>query len=390
MPLRYFTAGESHGPSLTAIIEGLPSGLPVTADLINIDLKRRQMGYGRGGRMKIETDQVEITSGIRFGETLGSPVTLVVHNRDWANWTERMSITPLENYEAVKTITRPRPGHADYAGLLKYHRQDIRDILERASARETTMRVAVGSVAKTLLNSLGIEIVGHIVSIGNINAAPLPAEATISEIRQKTDESPFRCFDSSVEEAMIKAVDDAKLAGDTLGGIFEVIVDGLPVGLGTHAQWDRKLDGRLAQALMSIQAIKGVEIGMGFEAARKPGSLVHDPIYTENGRIYRKTNHAGGLEGSMTNGERLIVRAAMKPIATLMKALDSVDLKTKLAEKAVIERSDVCAAPAAAVIGEAVVAIEIAKVLQEKFGEDSLAEIRRNLQSYLDNLPYMP
>jgi chorismate synthase len=390
MPLRYFTAGESHGPSLTAIIEGLPSGLPVTADLINIDLKRRQMGYGRGGRMKIETDQVEITSGIRFGETLGSPVTLVVHNRDWANWTERMSITPLENYEAVKTITRPRPGHADYAGLLKYHRQDIRDILERASARETTMRVAVGSVAKALLNSLGIEIVGHIVSIGSINAAPLPAEATISEIRQKTDDSPFRCFDTSVEEEMKKAVDEAKLAGDTLGGIFEVIVDGLPVGLGTHTQWDRKLDGRLAQALMSIQAIKGVEIGMGFEAARKPGSQVHDPIYAENGKIYRKTNHAGGLEGSMTNGERLIVRAAMKPIATLMKALDSVDLKTRLAEKAVIERSDVCAAPAAAVIGEAVVAIEIAKVLQEKFGEDSLAEIKRNRQSYLDNLPYMP
>ncbi len=390
MPLRYFTAGESHGPSLSAIIDGLPAGLPLSPDQINIDLKRRQMGYGRGGRMKIETDQIEITSGVRFGETLGSPLTLVVHNRDWANWTERMSITPLENYDSIKIITRPRPGHADYAGLMKYARKDIRDILERASARETTMRVAIGSVAKAFLAELGIQLVGHIVSIGSIKASDLPAEASIPQIRDVTDKSPFRCFDASVEEDMKKAVDTAKVEGDTLGGIFEVIVDGLPMGLGSHAQWDRKLDGRLAQALMSIQAIKGVEIGMGFETARKPGSQVHDPIYFENGKITRKTNHAGGLEGSMTNGERLVVRAAMKPIATLMRALDSVDLGTKIAEKAAVERSDVCAAPAAAVIGEAVVAIELVRVLQEKFGEDSIPEIKRNLQSYLAHLPYMP
>jgi len=389
MPIRYFTAGESHGPALSAIIEGLPAGLPLSAEQINEDLYRRQQGYGRGGRMKIETDQVEITSGVRFGKTLGSPVTLVVVNKDWKNWTEKMSITPLDNYDSIQKVTRPRPGHVDLGGMVKYEFDDARNVLERSSARETTMRVAVGAVAKSLLHELGIEIVGYLVSLGDITAKPIPSDISIATIKEKTNNSPFRIFDNSVEDSMKAAVDTAKRNGDTLGGILEVIAEGLPVGLGSYVQWDKKLDGRLAQAVMSIQAIKGVEIGMGFDGARKPGSQVHDALYVENGTIYRKTNRAGGLEGGVTNGERLIIRAAMKPIATLMYALESVNLTSMSPEKASVERSDVCAAPAAAVIAEAVVAIELVKSLQEKFGEDTVSEMKQNITHYQSKFPYL-
>ena len=387
MELRYITAGESHGPALIAVIEGLPAGLDISQDLINQDLSRRQQGYGRGGRMNIEADKVEILSGVRFGKTIGSPLTVQVVNRDWKNWTERMSVAPLENYEKIVKVTQPRPGHVDYAGAMKYGFDDMRNVLERASARETTMRVLVGSIAKQLLKQFDVDIIGYIISIGDVSSPAIPESVTIPQIREITEVSPFRCYYPQREPDMKSAVDAAKRAGDTLGGIFEVIADHLPVGLGSYVQWDRKLDGKIAQAVMSIQAIKGVEIGMGFHGAKSPGSMVHDPIYQENHVIKRRSNHAGGLEGGVTNGQRLVVRAAMKPIATLMKALESVDMNTMESTKATVERSDVCAAPAAAVIAEAVVAIELAKAFQDKFGSDSLDEMKRNYLSYLDNLP---
>lgn len=379
--LRYLTAGESHGPALTAIVEGLPSNLQLEIEGINQQLWRRQQGYGRGGRMKIETDRVDILSGVRFGKTMGTPVALTIHNKDWKNWSEKMAIEG-EPHESVVEITKPRPGHADLAGALKYHQEDIRNVLERASARNTATMVAVGSIARQLLKTFGIEVYGHVVELGPIKVETF--EGTIPEIAQRAEQSEVRVADPDAEKKIIAAIDEAKAAGNTLGGIFEVIVTGVPIGLGSYSHPDRKLDGRLAQAVMSIQAIKGVEIGLGFEAARRPGSEVHDEIGHRQGDYYRRTNRAGGLEGGVTNGQPLIVRAAMKPIPTLYKPLESVDMRTKEPYRATIERSDVCAVPAACVVGEAMVAWTVAQAFLEKFGGDSVEEIQRNLSQYLD------
>jgi chorismate synthase len=378
--LRFFTAGESHGPALTAIVEGFPAGVPVTAETINHDLARRQKGYGRGGRMKIERDEVQFRSGIRFGESLGAPITLVVENLDWKNWTGKMS-PRAEDRDPKYVVSRPRPGHADLTGALKYDRRDVRDILERASARETTMRVAVGSLAKCLLRELGIEVRGWVSEVGNIKAKH--EGLTPDEIFTKAEVSEVRVADPEAEKAIIALVDECKKSGDTLGGVVEIVATGLPPGLGSHVHYDRKLDGRLAGALLSLQAAKGVEIGLGFEAARRRGSQVQDEIGYEDGAFNRRTNNAGGTEGGMTSGGPLVVRVAFKPISTLMKPLASVDLLTKEETKGNIERSDVMAIPAAAVIAEAVVAFELARAALEKFGGDSLREVQRNREGYL-------
>jgi chorismate synthase len=385
---RFTTAGESHGPALAAVVEGLPAGLPILVDEIDRELRRRQGGYGRGGRMRIEIDRAEILSGVRHGETLGSPVTLLVRNRDWANWTEPMSPSPVESVdddEAMRRVFFPRPGHADLVGALKYDRTDARDILERASARETTMRVAAGALAKRLLAELGITVGSHVVSIGGI-VASVPADLP-AELNAAADPSPVRCLDPEAEGRMIDAIDAAKRDGDTLGGVVEVVAHGVPAGLGSHVSWDRKLDGRLAQALMSIQAIKGVEIGLGFGAALRPGSGVHDAITLDTavprgGGFGRVGNHAGGLEGGITTGQPLVARAAMKPISTLMTPLGTVDLRTGEAAEAVRERSDVCAVPAAGVVAEAMMAIVLAGAVLEKFGGDSMTELRRGFDAY--------
>lgn len=386
--IRYFTAGESHGPQLTAIIEGLPAGLELADAMLDEQLARRQQGYGRGDRMKIEQDRVEILSGVRWGKTLGSPVTLVVKNRDWENWQEKMS--PLaEHAGTAEPVTRPRPGHADLNGAMKYGHRDVRNILERSSARETAVRVAVGAVAREFLRHFGIRVGGYVAELGGI-VAKVPSGLS-PEIWQQAARSELFCCDPAAEAEMKRLIDHTKAAGDTLGGVVEVQVLGLPPGLGSHAQWDRKLDARLAMALMSIQAIKGVEVGLGFEAARRPGSRVHDEITydlaaLERGAVtayVRPTNHAGGLEGGMTNGEPLVVRAAMKPIPTLYTPLRSVDLADHQPYEASVERSDTCAVPAALVVAEAVVAIELACALQEKLGGDSIAEMQRNLEGYL-------
>ncbi len=382
--LRWMTGGESHGPAVVAMVEGIPAGMPlVTAD-IDTDLERRQRGYGRGGRMKIETDRVELLSGVRGGETLGGPITLRIENRDHANWAGRMGAAPFDS--TPEALTRPRPGHADLAGGLKYDRKDLRDILERASARETAGRVAVGGVCRKLLGLFGIEVFAHVVSIGSVEARP--TDIPWADLRARARASDVGCADDEAAAEMRKAILETAHAGDTLGGIFEVVAIGVPPGLGSHVQWDRKLDGRLAQALMSIHAIKGVEVGIGFEAARVRGSAVHDPIGYDatTHRFTRPTNHAGGLEGGITNGMPLVCRAAMKPIATLKRALPSVDVRTKEPFEAAHERSDVCAVPAASVVGEAMVAITLADALLEKFGADSLVELRRNLTGYLEQL----
>ena len=386
---RFTTAGESHGPALAAVVEGLPAGVPVRAGEIDHELRRRQGGYGRGGRMRIESDRAEILSGVRHGVSLGSPVTLLVRNRDWANWTAAMSPEPVETEgddEAMRRVFLPRPGHADLVGALKYGRTDARDILERASARETAARVAAGALAKALLAQVGITIGSHVRSLGGIVAA-VPDELP-EDLNTASDPSPVRCLDAEAEGRMIDAIDAAKRAGDTLGGVVEVVARGVPAGLGSHVSWDRKLDGRLAGALMSIQAIKGVEIGLGFEAAMRPGSRVHDAIHldgaAERGGGYgRAGNHAGGLEGGITTGQPLVVRAAMKPISTLMQPLETVDLRTGERAEAVRERSDVCAVPAAGVVAEAMVALVLADALLEKTGGDSLDEVRRNLDAYV-------
>jgi chorismate synthase len=389
---RFSTAGESHGPALVALVEGLPAGLAVDAEYIDAELRRRQGGYGRGGRMRIESDRAEILSGIRHGETLGSPVSLLIRNRDWENWTVAMGAArPAEPLDAQTTraVHLPRPGHADLVGVLKYDRSDARDILERASARETAARVAAGALAKRLLSEFGIAVGSHVTALGGVCAAP--ADELPIALNEAADPSPVRCLDAEAEERMIEAIDRAKHAGDTLGGVFEVVVTGLPAGLGSHVSWDRKLDGRLAGAVMSIQAIKGVEIGLGFEAAARPGSRVHDAIVRDDalattGGFGRRGNHAGGLEGGITTGHPLVVRAAMKPISTLMQPLPTVDLTSGEVGEAVRERSDVCAVPAAAVVGEAMVAIVLADALLEKFGGDSVGELRRNLDGYLEQL----
>lgn len=383
--LRFFTAGESHGPALTAIVEGFPAGVPVTAEAINVDLARRQQGYGRGGRMKIERDEVQLRSGVRFGESLGSPITLVVENRDWRNWTGKMSAR-AEDRDPKYVVSRPRPGHADLTGALKYDRRDVRDILERASARETTMRVAVGGLAKCLLGPLGIVVRGWVSEVGSVRANH--DGMSPDEIFAAAEKSEVRLADPEAERAIIALVDECKKAGDTLGGVVEVVATGLPPGIGSHVHYDRKLDGRLAGALLSLQAAKGVEIGLGFEAARRRGSLAQDEItYDEDRRTFRRvTNHAGGTEGGMSNGAPLVVRVAFKPLSTLMKPLSSVDLLTKEETKGNIERSDVMAIPAAAVIAESVVAFEIARAVLEKLGGDSLREIERNLAGYLEQV----
>ncbi|MFZ3172162.1 MAG: chorismate synthase [Carboxydocellales bacterium] len=378
--LRYLTAGESHGPALTAIIDGVPSGMLLTKDYIDNQLVRRQGGYGRGGRMAIEKDQVEFLSGVRGGFTLGGPITLQVQNKDWANWSDTMSPHLGAKLED-RVVTKPRPGHADLSGALKYNHRDLRNILERASARETAARVAAGSVGRRLLEELGIKVVGHVVNIAGVEAQT--QGVTPEEIGRRAAESPIYCGDKQAEEQIISAIEQAKTAGDSLGGIFEVIVTGLPVGLGSHVQWDRRLDGLLAQAVMSIQAIKGVEIGTGFGLAGLPGSQAHDEIfYAPQNGFCRKTNRAGGVEGGITNSEPLIIRGAMKPIPTLYKPLRSVDLNTKQPFEASIERSDVCAVPAACVVGEAVVAFTLAQAVLDKFGGDSMEELQRNLAAY--------
>jgi chorismate synthase len=384
--MRFLTAGESHGPQLVAVVEGMPAGFDIDPAKINHELARRQKGYGRGGRMAIERDEVRIVSGVRFGQSLGSPITMVVENLDYKNWLKRMSIDPRDRDEG-RPVTRPRPGHADLAGVLKYNLDDIRNVLERASARETTARVAVGGLARQVLEAFGVDVLGYVVSIGPIKAKA-PDQMALAELRAVTEASQVRVADPEAERAIIAEIDACKKTGDTLGGVVEVTVTGLPVGLGSHVHWDRKLDGRLAYALLSLQAVKGVEFGMGFEAAAVRGSQLHDEIgYDAGARHFtRLSNNSGGTEGGMSTGEPLRVRVAFKPLSTLMQPLHSVDMKTKAESVGTIERSDVCAIPAAAVIAEAAVAFELANSFLEKFGGDSLTEIRRNYQGYMEQV----
>ena len=385
---RFSTAGESHGKAITAILEGLPAGLPIDIEFINHELWRRQQGYGRGGRMKIEQDRIEILSGVRHGFTLGSPISVIIYNKDFPTWEAVMAVEPRElDEKKARKVTRPRPGHADLAGGQKYDTHDLRDILERSSARETTMRVAVGAFAKLLLRDFGIRIASHTVMLGGIPDTPLNG-TDFDRIIAIPDGSPVRCVDDEIQTRMIALIDETKIAGDTLGGIFEVVADGVKPGLGSHTQWDWKLDGKLAQAIMSINAVKGVEVGAGIEVAHRPGSQIHDEIcYNQDAREFaRRTNRAGGIEGGMSNGEQIRVRGHLKPIPTLRKALASVDVNTKESFEAAFERSDVTVLPAAGVIGEAMVALVLADAMREKFGGDSLKEMKRNYDSYLGQL----
>lgn len=385
--LRFLTAGESHGKALVGILEGLPAGLALSPDDIDRELMRRQGGHGRGGRMKIESDRAEILSGVRWGRTLGSPLALLIENRDWEKWKEGMS--PLATHEgSVEPVTRPRPGHADLAGALKYGHRDIRNVLERSSARETAMRVALGAAAKRLLDEFGVRIGSYITGIGSVH---IRAEGEHLSLFKMAESSPVRCPDEKASGEMIKLIDRASGEGNSLGGVFEVFALGLPPGLGSYAHWDRRLDGRLARAIMSIQAIKGVEVGLGFEAARRFGSEVMDEIVMSPGKesptsFSRTTNNAGGIEGGISNGMPLVLRAAMKPIPTLKRPLRSVDIATGKPVEAAYERSDVCAAPAAAVIAEAMAALVLADAFLEKFGGDSLAEVKSNYASYLGSI----
>ncbi|WP_257347700.1 chorismate synthase [Pseudalkalibacillus decolorationis] len=383
--MRYLTAGESHGPQLTTIIEGVPSNLELTREMIDYDLRRRQKGYGRGRRMQIETDTVNIVGGVRHGKTTGAPIALTVSNKDWEHWQKIMGSDPISEEEAdqmKRVITKPRPGHADLNGAIKYNHQDMRNVLERSSARETTVRVACGAVAKAFLNQFGIRVAGHVVEIGGIKAENQSFQSLV-ELQKVTEESSVRCFDRNAEDKMINAIDQAKTNGDSIGGVVEVIVEGVPIGLGSHVHYDRKLDAKIAAAIVSINAFKGVEFGIGFTAAGKPGSEVHDEIlWNEQAGYYRRTNNLGGFEGGMTNGMPIIVRGVMKPIPTLYKPLQSVDIKTKEPFSASIERSDSCAVPSASVVAEAVVAWELAKALTEKFGDESIDRIKSNFDQY--------
>ncbi|MED3553636.1 chorismate synthase [Cytobacillus praedii] len=380
--MRYLTSGESHGPQLTTIIEGLPAGLPLLDTDINFELARRQKGHGRGRRMQIEKDTVQIVGGIRHGYTLGSPVGLVVENNDWKHWTKIMGqdpIAPDEEEEIKRKITRPRPGHADLNGALKYGHRDMRNVLERSSARETTVRVAAGAVAKKLLKELGIEVASHVIEIGGVSSAIKEYES-LEKLKEITEDSPVRCLDPVAEKKMMDAIDEAKQQGDSIGGIVEVIVEGMPPGVGSYVHYDRKLDAKLASGMMSINAFKGVEIGIGFEAASKPGSEVHDEIaWSEERGYYRKTNRLGGLEGGMTTGMPIIVRGVMKPIPTLYKPLQSVDIESKEPFSASIERSDSCAVPAAAVVAENVIAWELAAALVDQFYSDRLQTLKETV-----------
>jgi chorismate synthase len=381
MALRYVTAGESHGKFLTAILEGLPAGIPITEEEVNIELTRRQHTFGRGERQQyIEKDAVQFVSGVRHGLTLGSPLTLTVQNKDWENWQKIMSILVKDKDEKF-ALLRPRPGHADLTGAIKFNSYDTRDILERASARETAVRTAVGAVCRKFLSLFGIHIYSWVTEIGGVKAKLPKAEPL--DLNQLARQSPVQCPDSDAAEKMMAVIQDAKKAGDTLGGIYEVVATGLPVGLGSHAQWDLKLDGLLAQAILSIQAHKGVEIGRGFELARRKGSEAHDEIFYDKERgFYRKTNNAGGIEGGMSNGEPIVIRGVIKPLASLRKPLHSVNIRTKEAMKAEIVRSDVAPVAAAAIIAEAVTAATLASVFLAKFGGDSVEEVRRNYESY--------
>lgn len=379
--MRYLTAGESHGPELTTIIEGVPAGLALSVEAINQELARRQGGYGRGGRMKIEKDQVRITSGVRHGKTLGSPITMTVENRDWKNWQKVMSVEPVaEKEEKLRRVSKPRPGHADLVGGMKYHHSDLRNVLERSSARETTMRVAIGALAKQILAAVDIEIASHVAILGGIEAA-IPTELSVDEIKAKTAASEVNMVDESVEESVKALIDQTKKAGDTIGGVVEVRTDNVPAGLGSYVQWDRKLDGKIAQIMMSINAFKGVEFGIGFEAAHQPGSKVMDEIVWNEG-YSRTTNHLGGFEGGMTNGEQIIVRGVMKPIPTLYKPLMSVDIDTKEPYKTSVERSDSTAVPAASVVAEHVVATVLAEEILEKFSSDTIDELQHAVAEY--------
>ncbi len=385
--LRWLTAGESHGRALVGILEGIPAGLPLLAEEINRDLKRRQQGFGRGRRMELENDRAEILSGVRHGRTLGSPISLVIWNRDWTNWSAVMD--PEGEDSGLRRVTCPRPGHADLAGGAKYGHRDLRNVLERASARETAMRVALGAVARRFLAEFGVRVNSRVVQIGEIRSQ-LPVEP-VEDWAARVEGSPVRCPDPGAERDMVEAITRAGEAGDTLGGVFEVVASGLPPGLGSYVQAGRRLDGRLAGAVMAIPAIKGVEVGLGYEAARLPGSKVHDDIRLSPGTgLTRGSNRAGGLEGGVTNGQPLVLRAAMKPIATLSRPLRSVDLGSQREAEAAVERSDVCAVPAAAVVGEAVVALELASAWLEKFGGDSLEEVRRNYLGYLEQIRDFP
>ncbi|WP_423493925.1 chorismate synthase [Microbacterium esteraromaticum] len=388
--LRVLTAGESHGPELIAIMEGLPSGVTITADAIQADLQRRKLGYGRGSRMKFEQDELTISSGVVHGRTLGSPISLRIGNTEWPKWTEVMNPAPTELTDRSRgrgaALTRPRPGHADLVGMQKYDFDEARPILERASARETAARVALGALARAFLSELGIRLVSHTLSIGPVqvpDGAALPTPDDVDAL----DADPLRCFDAATSALMVAEVDAAKKDGDTLGGIVEVLAYGLPPGVGSHVHWDRRLDGRLAQALMSIQAIKGVEVGDGFETTRRRGSAAHDELFTAEDGITRASDRAGGTEGGMTTGTVLRIRAGMKPIATVPRALRTIDVTSGESATAHHQRSDVCAVPAAGVVAEAMVAIELVNSLLEKFGGDSVGETRRNIESYLAAIP---
>ena len=390
--LRWLTAGESHGPALTAILEGLPAQVKISKKDIDFELSRRRLGYGRGARQNFEADAVTIKGGIRLGETQGGPIAIEVANSEWPKWEKVMSADPLPESELKDLarnapLTRPRPGHADLAGMQKYGFNDVRPILERASARETAARVALGAVAKAFLKqSLGIEILSHVISIGSVSSEfgkPLPGPNDLELI----DKDPARVFDKALSEKIIKEIDTAHAEGDTLGGVVEVLAYGVPVGLGSYTHWDRRLDSKLAGALMGIQAIKGVELGDGFESARRRGSMAHDEIDYVDGSVKRRTDRAGGTEGGISNGEILRVRAAMKPISTVPRALDTVDLATGESAKAINQRSDVCAVPAAGVVAEAMVALVLADAVVEKFGGDNISEVKRNYQNFISNLP---
>nr|WP_274638291.1 chorismate synthase [Microbacterium bovistercoris] len=388
--LRVLTAGESHGPELVALMEGLPAGVPVSRAAIQADLARRKLGYGRGSRMKFEEDELTISTGVRFGLSLGSPIALRIGNTEWPKWTEVMSAEPVELTDRSRgrgaPLTRPRPGHADLVGMQKYGFDEARPILERASARETAARVALGAVARAFLGELGIRLVSHTLSIGTVQVpetAPLPVPDDVDAL----DADPLRCLDAATSARMVEEVDAARKDGDTLGGIVEVLAYGLPPGLGSHVQWDRRLDGRLAQALMSIQAIKGVEIGDGFQTTRRRGTAAHDELFAEASGITRATDRAGGTEGGMSTGTVLRARAGMKPIATVPHSLRTVDVATGDTASAHHQRSDVCAVPAAGVVAEAMVALVLAEVVLEKFGGDSVEETRRNVEAYLAAIP---
>lgn len=388
--LRWLTAGESHGPELIAVLEGLPAGVPISLEEIRADLARRKLGYGRGSRMKFEQDELHLSGGVVQGRSIGGPVAIRIGNTEWPKWTEVMSAEPVELSEKSRgrgaPLTRPRPGHADLAGMQKYGFDEARPVLERASARETAARVALGAVARAFLGELGIKLVSHTVSLGPVAApqdAPLPRPEDVDAL----DADPLRCFDAATSSRMVEEVDDTKKSGDTIGGVVEVLAYGLPPGLGSYVHWDRRLDSRLAGAIMGIQAIKGVEVGDGFETTKRRGSAAHDALHLEDGQIARDTARAGGIEGGMTTGQVLRVRAAMKPIATVPRALPTIDVASGEESKAHHQRSDVSAVPASGVVAEAMVALVLADAVTEKFGGDSIAETRRNLEGYLSSIP---